>query len=232
MISANYLQNNFSTCCAGAALINEHSSGEGEFSSYSRSSLTSRPSYVELQGSSAVGMASMGSLRHHEAPYMRWHKGTATWFSFIHFSSKGLYSWLQWHWYIHRVSIGLVENYGHFTGAWREAAEVVSSMTPNSASVERVFSLLTCMFRDSKKTAAQTSLSLPSCFAARNANRDEVMRDYSGFWCSDVPIVSFSVLCRNSDWDLKRSQRLWNDHKAILSLRKPGQLNVNVTKKL
>jgi hypothetical protein len=33
-----------------------------------------------------------------------------------------------------------------------------------------------------------------------------VMRDYSGFWCSDVLIVSFSVLCRNSDWNLKRSQ--------------------------
>jgi hypothetical protein len=65
---------------------------------------------------------------------------------------------------IHRVSIGLVENYGHFTGAWREAAEVVSSMTPNSASVERVFTLLTCMFRDKQeklpRRLAQSSIML------------------------------------------------------------------------
>jgi hypothetical protein len=39
-------------------------------------------------------------------------------------------------------------NHGSSTGAWREAAEIVFSMTPNSASAERVFSLLKCMFGD------------------------------------------------------------------------------------
>lgn len=39
-------------------------------------------------------------------------------------------------------------NHGSSTGAWREAAEIVFSMTPNSASAERVFSLLMCMFGD------------------------------------------------------------------------------------
>ena len=40
------------------------------------------------------------------------------------------------------------KNHGALTGAWREAAEIVFSMTPNSASAERVFSLLKCMFGD------------------------------------------------------------------------------------
>ena len=40
------------------------------------------------------------------------------------------------------------KNHGASTGAWREAAEIVFSMTPNSASAERVFSLLKCMFGD------------------------------------------------------------------------------------
>ena len=40
------------------------------------------------------------------------------------------------------------KHYGASTGAWREAAEILFSITENSASAERVFSLLKRMFGD------------------------------------------------------------------------------------
>ena len=42
------------------------------------------------------------------------------------------------------------KNHGLSTGAWCDAAEIVFSLTPNSASAERVFSLLKCMFGDNQ----------------------------------------------------------------------------------
>ena len=44
------------------------------------------------------------------------------------------------------------KNHGSSTGAWCEAAEIVFSLTPNSASAERVFSLLKCMFGDNQES--------------------------------------------------------------------------------
>jgi hypothetical protein len=44
------------------------------------------------------------------------------------------------------------KNHGSSTGAWCEAAEIVLSLTPNSASAERVFSLLKCMFGDNQES--------------------------------------------------------------------------------
>ena len=43
------------------------------------------------------------------------------------------------------------KNHGKSTGAWRRAAEIVFSLTPNSASAERVFSLLKSMFGDNQE---------------------------------------------------------------------------------
>ena len=44
------------------------------------------------------------------------------------------------------------KNHGSSTGTWCEAAEIVFSLTPkNSASAERVFSLLKCMFGDNQE---------------------------------------------------------------------------------
>ena len=42
--------------------------------------------------------------------------------------------------------LGWWKNHGRSTGVWRDAAELVFSVTPNSTSAERVFSLLKCMF--------------------------------------------------------------------------------------
>jgi len=43
------------------------------------------------------------------------------------------------------------KNHGSSTGSWREAAEIIFSLTPNSASAERVFSLLKSMFGDKQE---------------------------------------------------------------------------------
>lgn len=47
--------------------------------------------------------------------------------------------------------LGWWKNHGSSAGAWREAAEIVFSLTPNSASAERAFSLLKCMFGDNQE---------------------------------------------------------------------------------
>ena len=44
------------------------------------------------------------------------------------------------------------KNHGLSTGAWCEAAEIVFSLTPNSASAERVFSLLKSMFGENQES--------------------------------------------------------------------------------
>ena len=43
-------------------------------------------------------------------------------------------------------------NHGSSTGAWRKTAEIVFSLTPNSASAECVFSLLKSMLGDSRES--------------------------------------------------------------------------------